>query len=127
MTAVTFEIFGAAFICAGILVFIIRRLLKINDIRLELVQKRLEATELRMMKLDAYVAELKTHFDKRCDAMDYQLKEINRICMDINLRFAILETRVEERSKLITAQPAAIPAKRPYRRRNQEKAKEGTF
>ncbi len=126
MSGVTFEIFGAAFISAGILVFIIRRLLKINDIRLELIQKRLEATELRVMKLDKSIDDCKTHFDNRCNALYYQLEEIKRQISDVNIKFTVLETRADERLRLFNAQPV-ITAKRPYRRRNQEKEKEGTF
>lgn len=114
MSSLTFEIFGAAICASAVLGFISRAFLRTIGVRLIQIEKRMEATELRMMKLDQALDKWGTYFEKRCDDMEYDLKEIDRQISDVNLRFVVLETRAQERSK--PTAPLQI-AKRPYRRR----------
>lgn len=114
MSQFTFEIFSAAIISTAIIAYLGRAFLKTIGVRLMQIEKRLEATELHMMKLDQALDKWGAHFDKRCDDMEYDLKEINRQISDVNLRFVVLETRAQERAKSLF--PEQI-AKRPYRRR----------
>lgn len=118
MSGFTFEIFSAAIISTAILAYVGRAFLKTIGVRLIQIEKRLEATELRMMKLDQALDKWGAYFDKRCDAMQYDLKEINRQISDVNLRFVVLETRAQERAKALFPEPVA---KRPYRRRIEKK------
>lgn len=121
MSDLLFQIFVS--VSLGAIALMVRSHSRSMFIKLNQMDKRMEATELRMMKLDQTLDKWGAHFDKRCDDMDYDLREINRMVSDVNLRFAILEARAEERTKMITAQPA-IAAKRPYRRRQQNGQKE---
>lgn len=114
MSQFTFEIFSGAIISTALLAYLGRAFLKTIGVRLVQIEKRLESTELRMMKLDQNLDKWGAYFDKRCDAMDYELKEIKRQISDVNIRFVVLETRAQERAKSLF--PEQI-TKRPYRRR----------
>lgn len=81
------------------------------------IHKKFQFMEKRFDDITDDLQVILIHFNKRCNLMEKELKDINSSISGIGVRVTILETRMEERSHRASISQIPTIAKRPYRRR----------